>query len=434
MTFGKPDITVWTPRFAVILSVVTFCAGCADTASDSGFIGTVGISVTDSADIELVEVGARVLDNLPEWTFAAEPALTIGETSGEDPYLFARILAAARLPAGEILVVEGQDLEFRVFGPDGVYRTFFGGQGAGPGEFGGVAAVRKRLGGGISAADGELRRATFFDDQNSVAGTRSSSCRIAGWYFRGVAVCYFAGLTGDDGVFWYATRRSPGPQPGTNPRLVQRSPGGIRYLGVGSGDSMVVVDSIPAGGRARIVQSLGGMPALWSVPELFALEGHWAFGPRWVALGESAPFEIRFRDSSGALRRILRVAMAPEFVTAQDLDAIRALMGTPASVSPRELALKYLDEVPAGGQIPFFGELRFDDAGRLWIADYVPPRLLLVPDTTWWTVFDENALPLARIATGRSDNILELGEDHVLLRETDEMDVQRVAMYRIERE
>ena len=121
------------------------------------------------------------------------------------------------------------------------------------------------------------------------------------------------------------------------------------------------------------------------------------------------------------------------FVTSADIDAIKALTGTPASISPKELTLQYLDEVPTGGQIPFFSELRFDDAGRLWVADYVLPRVLLVPDTTWWTVFDEDALPLARVATGRSDNILELGEDHILLRETDEMDVQRVAMY-IERE
>lgn len=425
-----------TPRLHVGVSAVILLAGCGESASEGvdATVRATGISVIDSADIELVEVGADALDSLPEWTFSAEPTLTIGNTSGEDPYLFASVLAAVRLPSDEIVVVEGFDFEFRVFGPDGVYRTSFGGRGEGPGEFGGVMAVRKRLEGGMAAGDGELRRATLFDDQNSVEATRSSSCRVAGWYFRGVAVCYMGGLTGDDGVFWYATRRSPGPQPGTNPRAVQRSPGGIRYLGLGSGDSLVVVDSIPAGGRARIVQSLGGVPALWSVPEVFALEGHWAFGPRTVALGESDSFEIRFRDSKGALRRILRVAMEPEFVTSQDLDAIRALMGTPASISPRELALMYLDEVPAGGQIPFFGELRFDDAGRLWVADYVPPRLLLVPDTTWWTVFDEKALPLARIATGRSDDILELGEDHVLLRETDEMDVQRVAMYRIERE
>lgn len=408
---------------------LVLCAACADSGPAAA--PAIGVVVTDSADIEFVDVAAAVIDTLPQWTFSAEPMLTIGKTTGEDPYLFTRVLGALRLPSGEVVVVDGNDFEFRVFGPDGVYRTSLGGNGEGPGEFGGVVGLRKRLAGGIAAGDDELRRVTFFDDQISVEATRSSSCRVNGWYFNGVAICYFGGFTGEDAAFWYATRRSPGPRPRMG--IVQRSPGGTSYLGLGSGDSIVVVDSIPAGGRARIVESLRGVPALWSIPEIFALEGHWAFGPRSVALGESTRFEIRIRDSSGELRRILRVSKEPEFVTTEHLDSIKALTGTPASISPKELTLQYLDEVPTGGQIPFFSELRFDDAGRLWVADYVPPRVLLVPDTTWWTVFDQDALPLARVATGRSDNILELGEDHILLRETDEMDVQRVAMYRIER-
>ncbi len=409
---------------------LTLAAACGDPGA--GDTPATGVVVTDSAGIEVVDISAEVLDALPVWTFSGEPMLTIGKTTGEDPYLFARILGALRLASGEIVVVEGVGFEFRVFGPDGVHRTNRGGKGEGPGEFGGVVGLRKRLVGGIAAGDDRLRRVTFFGDEISVEGTRSSSCRVDGWYFNGVAICYFGGFTGEDAAFWYATRRPPGPQMRTG--IVQRTPGGIRYLGLESGDSIVVVDSIPGGGWARIMQSFDGTPALWSVPEIFEPEGHWAFGPRSVALGESARFEIRLRDSSGELRRVLRVAREPELVTSAQLDSIKSLMGTPASISPKELALQYLDDVQAGGQIPFFSELRFDDAGRLWVADYVPPRVLLLPDTIWWTVFDRDALPLARVATGRSDNILELGEDHVLLRETDEMDVQRVAMFRIERE
>ncbi|MCY4572162.1 MAG: hypothetical protein OXF01_05115, partial [Gemmatimonadetes bacterium] len=282
-------------------------------------------------------------------------------------------------------------------------------------------------------ADNRLRRVTLFDDQGVVSAIRPTVCPADGWYYNDVSLCYFGGFTGDGAVFWYGYRRAQG-LPRINEGTVQRTPGGTQFLALASGDSTLVVDSVSARGNVRIVQSLNGTPAIWSIPEIFAPEGHWAFGPRSVALGESSGFEIRLRDSSGELRRVLRVEREPEFVTSADIDSIKALTGTPASISPKELTLQYLDEVPTGGQIPFFSELRVDDAGRLWVADYVPPRVLLVPDTTWWTVFDQDALPLARVATGRSDNILELGEDHILLRETDEMDVQRVAMYRIERD
>ncbi|MYA10582.1 MAG: hypothetical protein F4087_04685 [Gemmatimonadetes bacterium] len=411
---------------------LTLAAACGDPGA--GDTPATGVVVTDSAGIEVVDISAEVLDALPVWTFSGEPMLTIGKTTGEDPYLFARIQDALRLPGGEIVVLEGFDFEFRIFGADGLFRASFGGRGEGPGEFGEIVGLSKRTQGGIAVADNRLRRVTLFDDQGVVSASRSTACPADGWYFNDISLCYFGGFTADGAAFWYGTRRSGGRQPGINPGALQRTPGGIRYLALRSGDSTQVIDSVSGRSRARVVQMRGGVPALWSVPEIFEPEGHWAFGPRSVALGESARFEIRLRDSSGELRRVLRVAREPEFVTSAQLDSIRLLMGTPASISPEDLALQYLDDVQAGGQIPFFSELRFDDAGRLWVADYVPPRVLLLPDTIWWTVFDRDALPLARMATGRSDNILELGEDHVLLRETDEMDVQRVAMYRIERE
>ena len=410
---------------------LVLCAACADSGPAAA--PTTGVVVTDSADIEFVDVAAAVIDTLPQWTFSAEPILTIGKTTGEDPYLFARIQDAFRLRSGETVVLEGFDFEFRIFDSDGLFRGSFGGRGEGPGEFGEVVGLRKRTEGGIVVADNRLRRVTLFDDQGVASAIRPTVCPADGWYYNDVSLCYFGGFTGDGAVFWYGSRRARG-QPRIDEGTVQRTPGGTLFLALASGDSTLVVDSVSARGHVRIVQSLNGMPALWSVLEIFAPEGHWAFGPRSVALGESSGFEIRLRDSSGELRRVLRVEREPEFVTSADIDAIKALTGTPASISPKELTLQYLDEVPTGGQIPFFSELRFDDAGRLWGADYVPPRVLLVPDTTWWTVFDEDALPLARVATGRSDNILELGEDHILLRETDEMDVQRVAMYGIVRE
>ena len=410
---------------------LVLCAACADSGPAAA--PATGVVVTDSADIEFVDVAAAVVDTLPQWTFSAEPMLTIGKTTGEDPYLFARIQDAFRLRSGETVVLEGFDFEFRIFDSNGLFRGSFGGRGEGPGEFGEVVGLRERTEGGIVVADNRLRRVTLFDDQGVVSTIRSTVCPADGWYYNDVSLCYFGGFTGDGAVFWYGSRRAR-ELPRIDEGTVQRTPGGTLFLALASGDSTLVVDSVSARGNVRIVQSLNGTPALWSIPEIFAPEGHWAFGPRSVALGESSGFEIRLRDSSGELRRVLRVEREPEFVTSADIDSIKALTGTPASISPKELTLQYLDEVPTGGQIPFFSELRFDDAGRLWVADYVPPRVLLVPDTTWWTVFDQDALPLARVATGRSDNILELGEDHILLRETDEMDVQRVAMYRIERE
>ena len=61
-----------------------------------------------------------------------------------------------------------------------------------------------------------------------------------------------------------------------------------------------------------------------------------------------------------------------------------------------------------------------------------PSPILVNTEELRWTILDENAFPLARMTTGPSDDILEIGADYMLLRERDEMDVERVAMYRIE--
>ena len=114
-------------------------------------------------------------------------------------------------------------------------------------------------------------------------------------------------------------------------------------------------------------------------------------------------------------------------------EAIRQLIGTAASLSPAELALDYLNDVTVGGPMPFTGKMRFDESGRLWIASYVPDPVLVVPQEWRWTIIDENGLPLARMTTGPSDDILEIGDDYMLLRERDDMDVESMAMYRIER-
>lgn len=217
--------------------------------------------------------------------------------------------------------------------------------------------------------------------------------------------------------------------------VVVRESAGMYIVALATGDGPVVVDSIPSSRRATVVGDDGsGSRWMWSVEELYAPKGSWAFGPGMVALGQSDRFEVRLYDSAGTLQRILRVNKQPESVTREHLDSVRAWVVDPTTNrSPKDLALQYLDEVAVGGPIPFFGELRFDEVGRLWIADYVPPTRLVRRQFWRWTVFDEEGMPLARAVTGPSDDILEIGESHVLVRERDELDVEHLAVYGIGR-
>ena len=409
-------------------------AACVEPGESGASGGEV--TVTDSGHIQIVEVGGALLSNLPEWSLDQRPLLEIGERIGGDPYMFGRIDAAARLPSGEVVVVDGLTFEFRVFGPDGLFRRQFGRDGEGPGEFKAVS-LRRLVNGGFAVADARLDRLTLFDSMGTLTESRGSICRSngAGVYHESpsyVGRCAFAGLTGDGMVFWSETVGSE--QPALRLDVAHHYVGGTRFLFRPAGDARLVVDSIPVANQVAILTTRFGPRYLWVISELFEASGNWAFGPRTVAVAEAERFEVRFRDSAGTLQRVLRVGVVPERVTTGHIDAIKQLMGTSASLSPKELALEYLDDVPVDGPMPLIGKMRFDESGRLWIGDYVPDPVLVIPQEWRWTIFDENGLPLARMTTGASDDILEIGDDYMLVRERDDMDVESVGMYRIERE
>jgi len=422
------------PRL-VVIAVGLAASSCADPdPTDSPGQGSSVIAVTDSGDVRLVTVPGKWLDSLTEWTLSDEPLLTIGENASDEPYMFGAVEDATRLPSGDIVIVEEFGFEFRVFGPDGRFRRAFGGIGEGPGEFKSVS-LRRLRDGGFAVADVEQKRFSFYDDQYNLQETRLGACRPGdGRSFHDPPLCYFAGLTGEGAIFWYGSRREASPR--MREGVVLRNPGAMYIVARATGDTAVVIDSIPSSRRATIVggDGSGGPRWMWSVEELYAPKGSWAFGPRMVALGQSGRFDVRLYDSLGVLRRILRVNMQPESVTREHLDSVRAWVVDPTTNrSPKDLALQYLDEVALGGPIPYFSELRFDEVGRLWISDYVPPATLVTRQLWRWTIFGEDGMPLARAVTGPSSDILEIGEDYVLVRDKDELDVEHLAVYGIGR-
>jgi len=88
--------------------------------------------VQDSAGIAVVVTGADAVE--PVWSIDDSPSLTIGQIDGEEPYLFTWIWDALSTPDGRLLVVEGSSYEVRVFSPEGLHETTFGGRGGGPEE------------------------------------------------------------------------------------------------------------------------------------------------------------------------------------------------------------------------------------------------------------------------------------------------------------
>lgn len=379
--------------------------------------------------VGLVEVTAAQLDDLPLWRFSGEPVVSIGRTVGEGEYLFFRVNAARRLDSGEIVVVDGQSRELRVFGEDGQFRRAYGGRGEGPGEFAGSPLT-------VSASDGRrvaiydvpVRRITEIDLLSGDFTTRllPAHCPLPGEADPGS--CSLAGLLPKGTVF---VSRGSAPLPPVEDGSLTIRPSPYFLFGLLEGDTTPArfrtLDSIR--GTTRV--SVGLAANLFSGAALFEPGGAAGFGTTGLVLGDPHEFELRVWDGDGTLRRVIRVRAPPTPVTDDLLDRYRSWADT-ASGLPEATHL-YLASLEPTGAVPFFGGLFLDRAERIWVQDYRPFWAFGPRGPAAWTVFGADGEPLARIEGGAPGIILEAGEDYVLVRATDELGVEQVRMYAIER-
>ncbi len=80
---------------------------------------------------------------------------------------------------------------------------------------------------------------------------------------------------------------------------------------------------------------------------------------------------------------------------------------------------------------PAFDQILADALGNLWIQEYDLPGQER-PDPLW-TVFDEEGRVLGFVETPSGLRIYEIGEDYILGRATDDLGVEYVQMWSLER-
>ena len=101
----------------------------------------LGTQIRDSAGICVVENARPDEGSRLDWRIGPEPAVSIGELEGEEPYLLHLAMDATRLSDGRIVVVNAGTRQLRVFDGSGTHVATWGGEGEGPGEFGEVSSI-----------------------------------------------------------------------------------------------------------------------------------------------------------------------------------------------------------------------------------------------------------------------------------------------------
>ncbi len=399
------------PSAAMLAAVPALLAGCQDGQAPAG--GT--FEVRDSAGIRIVENARPPEGSRLGWRIGLEPAVSIGVFEGEEPYMLYGALDGTRLPDGRIVVANRGTDELRVFDGQGNYLATWGREGEGPTDFRSLADVEKWTGDSIMA-----------------------------WYTgaMGMAVYDSAGEFGR--TFVLRSQQTPGwlrPRP-----AAARTDGTLLSTRDVEDLDSAIVELWDADGVMSA--SLGAHPA----EEIIITEGErgtrilsrLAYSRRLVAgiwgdlvvASPTSHYEIRAFGADGTLERIVRRDHVPRSPTEADRapfveEQLLNYEGLDIPEAVVEQARQEFETTPFADYFPAFSSVIGDALGHLWVEEYKYPR----EDRggTLWTVFDPEGHALGFVETPEGLEVYEIGEDYILGRVRDELDIESIQLWALER-
>ena len=150
-----------------------------------------------------------------------------------------------------------------------------------------------------------------------------------------------------------------------------------------------------------------------------------------IVVGVSDQFELRVYGSDGQLERLIRAPFLDRAATAEEWrEAIEEeIESRDAATNPRRAVEALAELVPAPDVRPAFSGLIGDSEGYVWVRPYLPTR----GQPAAWTVVDPKGQLLGTVDLPEGFSPTEIGQDYLLGTSRDEMGVEYVHMYRLNR-
>ena len=414
MTFRttRTTRTVRTPRAlpAVLAGVVwgVLLVACAGGPDGGGGLRSV---VRDSAGVTIVENGRPLPDSRLGWRVGPEASVSIGTAGGDPAYELFRVGDAMRLSDGRIAVANTGSGELRIFDSEGVHLESWGGQGDGPGEFGIMAptGVERWPGDSLMAREPFQRRISIFSGRGAFG--RALRLQPQSGYESVV------GPLPDGRVLAQTLTTYSGGTPGTS-ELTRPD----REYGILEADGSVNRDlGVFPGSELYVVNTANGPR-----PRRYPFERH-AFAFVWgdlVVMSTSDRYEIRAYRTDGSLARIVRRDHEARAPTRADLRDYVARQNP-----DRPEALDAVADMPLVEAFPAFARVLVDRLGYLWVEEYRLPG----DADRLWTVFDPEGRALGFFEMPGSFAVQEIGEDYILGTREDELDIEYVESWPLDR-
>ncbi len=397
-----------------LLPLLAACGG--DMNGDARAAGPV---VRDSAGVRIVENSAPAWSEGSGWRLSAEPTLEIGMLDGPPEYQFGTISGVTRLRDGTVVVAERLAGHLRFFDAEGRHLRTAGRKGSGPGEFRTVTLLRSAGSDSLVTFDVGNRRISVFAPDGTF--TRSIPIQGDSQVTFPIPLARFA-----DGSF-----------------LVNGRVRGANSLSDGASRKPVSLYRLtPESGLSHIARFLGTEEFVQTQrnaknlqismqPLPFGRSSAFAAGDSILYAGDTDRFEIGRYAASGELLSIIRRSTPAREVTPADVDAFKRESlrpRTPGSPGRAQME-RALAEMPYPATMPAFSTLSTDHGRNLWVLEYEP-----IPETPGtWTVFDPAGAMLGTVTTPARLQVVEVGDDYVLGVWKDDLDVQTVRLYKLEK-
>ena len=367
--------------------------------------GALAAQVRDSAGIRIIENPRPPDGSRLGWRFGPEPEVSIGERDDEEPYLLYRVRDAMRLSDGRIVVANRSTSELRFFDELGTHLANRGGSGEGPGEFENLQGIRPWPGDSIAAWYGSRAAVSIHDSEGNHGRsfTMADHGETRGFLWRPMST------TADGGVL-------------------------VRWSQEEADTVMVQIRD----GEGRVQTSLGTHAGLepYITPDghlyskIFERTPVLELWGSLVVIGTTSSYELKAFTRDGALARVVRLDHEPRPVTDSDVDAYISGIQPMPGQTPQQIRRRFRS-LPVAEHFPAFSSIIADAAGHLWVRKYdFPNEEMPAP---LWTVFDAQGQVLGFVETPADLQIYEIGEDYILGRKRDELGVEYVQLWPLDR-
>ena len=395
--------------------MIPFTGSCAPDAPSG-----LTVEMRDSAGVTIVEnSGSAPLDG-GGWSVAAEPDLSIGAVEGDADYQLYGVAGAHRLADGRIAIANAGTSELRLYDATGGYLGSFGQQGEGPGEFTSMRLVGVMAHDVMVLADAGLRRITMVHPDEGMLGSAQVDASVlpflnpAGLFADGSSV--FGGHFDVSRIMEMEEGLNRAP-------TVYRSCAPDGSLATDFGDfpgAAFFLEWAERDGRRNLNPYLipyGMLPQATVSADFFYFGG----GDR---------YEIQAFAPTGELVRLIRLDREPIRTTEEDKQRYieESVPDRVGEERARELRALF-EHLPASETFPAYGQLKADALGFLWVEEYRLPG----EEVPIWKIFDPDGALVGRVSLPLDVGILEMGADYLLGIRLDEMDVEYVELYGLER-